>query len=782
MPAPSTPVRFDTLLATLSSRFVNLPPGYVDGAIDDALRRICEPLGVDFAALWEWSTDERDALTLTHCYLAEGVQPAASHQREEHFPWVRQQVQAGVTVALSSLEELPAEAAVDRANGERLHIKSALGIPLSVGGEPPTGILGFNTVRAPRVWSDEIVEQLRLVAQVFANALARRRHDLSLRESEERLALAADAAEAGIWTLNLGTGVFWATERARTLFGYSPDETLDVARFEASVHPDDWGAVREALERAGRTGEPFEVLYRIVRAADGRPRWISSRGGRPVKLARTSNRLAGVSIDITDRRVTEEALRVGQARLQAAAELAGLGFYEVDFASRLAYFDERLKNLLGTPPDRIDGFGPMEHFLEHVHPEDRPVLMQHRALLHDGTLERDDIEYRYLHPTQGQKWIRHVARIGSRDAAGWVLTSYGVVRDISERRHAEEALRTSCAEIARLKDRLEAERDYLKAEIGASRLHEEITGQSSAIRKVLRQAEQVAPTPSSVLVLGETGTGKERLAQCIHRLSPRHNQVMVKVNCAALPAGLIESELFGREKGAYTGAMARQVGRFEIANGSTLFLDEIGEVSLELQSKLLRVLESGEFERLGSPRTIKVDVRIIAATNRDLADDVRKGRFREDLYYRLNVFPIRIPPLRERQEDIPQLVWTILGELNARMGKRITQVSRKTMEALQRQSWPGNVRELRNVLEHSAIVTAGETLAPPTFEDARPAAGGQTLAESERDHILGVLERTGWRIKGAQGAAEVLGLKRGTLYGRMRKLGIPFPGSRKHDP
>jgi transcriptional regulator with GAF, ATPase, and Fis domain len=357
-----------------------------------------------------------------------------------------------------------------------------------------------------------------------------------------------------------------------------------------------------------------------------------------------------------------------------------------------------------------------------------------------------------------------------------------VLRDITEGRQREEALRQSLAEIARLKDRLEAERDYLKAEVGASRLHEEITGQSAAIRKVLRQAEQVAPTPSSVLVLGETGTGKERLAQCIHRLSPRHHQVMVKVNCAALPAGLIESELFGREKGAYTGAMARQIGRFEIAHGSTLFLDEIGELPLELQSKLLRVLESGEFERLGSPRTIKVDVRIIAATNRDLADDVRKGRFREDLYYRLNVFPIRIPPLRERQEDIPPLVWAILGELNARMGKRITQVSRKTMDALQRQPWPGNVRELRNILEHSAIVTAGETLAPPTFEDARPAAGGQTLAESERDHIIGVLERTGWRIKGAQGAAEVLGLKRGTLYGRMRKLGIPFPGSRKHDP
>ena len=779
---PSRPVRFDALLASLSSRFVNLPPGDVDGAIDDALRRICEPLGVDFAALWEWSTDESVVLTLTHVYLAEGGPPGAAIMLAEHFPWVSQQMRAGITVALSSLEQLPAEAAVDRESAERLLIKSSLVLPLSVGGSLPTGVLAFNTVRAPREWSDELVDQLQLVAQVFANALARRRHDLILRESEERLALAVDAAEAGLWTLNLGTGVFWATERARALFGYSPDETLDMARFEASVHPDDWGAVREPLERAARTGESFDVVYRIVHAADGRLRWISSRGGRPVGLGPTANRLTGVSIDITDRRVTEEALRVGQARLQAAAELARLGSVEVDEATGTVFADDRSLDILGYPPEGERGM-PIVHFwMEHLHPDDLPRVLGERREALDGKREELRVEYRYLHPVRGERWIQHIGRSTWRDAAGFAVRSVAVLRDITEGRQREEALRQSLEEIARLKDRLEAERDYLKAEVGASRLHEEITGQSAAIRKVLRQAEQVAPTPSSVLVLGETGTGKERLAQCIHRLSPRHHQVMVKVNCAALPAGLIESELFGREKGAYTGAMARQVGRFEIAHGSTLFLDEIGELPLELQSKLLRVLESGEFERLGGPRTIKVDVRIIAATNRDLADDVRKGRFREDLYYRLNVFPIRVPPLRERKEDIPPLVWAILGELNARMGKRITQVSRKTMEALQRQAWPGNVRELRNILEHAVIVTAGETLAPPVFDAARPAAAGQTLAESERDHILGVLERTGWRIKGAQGAAEVLGLKRGTLYGRMRKLGIPFPASRKREP
>ena len=324
-----------------------------------------------------------------------------------------------------------------------------------------------------------------------------------------------------------------------------------------------------------------------------------------------------------------------------------------------------------------------------------------------------------------------------------------------------------------MKDRLQAEGEYLKAEMRLTQAHGEVIGQSAGIRKVLRMVEQVAPTDSSVLVRGETGTGKELIAQAIHRLSPRRSHVMVKVNCAALPSGLVESELFGREKGAFTGAMTRQIGRFEIADGSTLFLDEIGELPLDLQAKLLRVLESGEFERLGSPRTIKVNVRVIAATNRDLAEAIKQGKFREDLYYRLNVFPIRVPPLRERAEDIPLLVWAFLEEFSSRMGKKITQVPRKTMDALQRHPWPGNVRELRNVIEHGAIITTGDTLRIPMLDEAAPAAAPrQTLADAEREHILRALERTGWHIKGPKGAAAELGLNPATLYSRMKKLGI----------
>ena len=345
-------------------------------------------------------------------------------------------------------------------------------------------------------------------------------------------------------------------------------------------------------------------------------------------------------------------------------------------------------------------------------------MLERRQELHEGRLERLTMEYRYLHPTRGEKWIHHVARVGRRDASG--NKTFGVLRDITERRRREEALRQSLAEIERLKDRLQAESDYLKAEIKVVDPHVEFIGQSPAIRKVLSLVEQVAPTDSAVLVRGETGSGKELVARAIHRLSARRDRLMVKVNCAALPSGLVESELFGREKGAFTGALTRQVGRFEVADGSTLFLDEVGELSLEVQAKLLRVLETGEFERLGSPRTLKVDVRVIAATNRDLAEEIREGRFREDLYYRLDVFPIRVPPLRERAEDIPALVWVFLEGACLRMGKRITQVPRRTMDALQRHRWPGNVRELRNVIERAAILTGGDTLKMPALDDDTP--------------------------------------------------------------
>jgi transcriptional regulator with GAF, ATPase, and Fis domain len=329
-------------------------------------------------------------------------------------------------------------------------------------------------------------------------------------------------------------------------------------------------------------------------------------------------------------------------------------------------------------------------------------------------------------------------------------------------------------EIKQLKARLVEESDYVKADLKNSQAHGQIIGRSAGIRRVLYQVEQVAAAECAVLINGETGTGKELVAQEIHDLSPRKEKGMVLVNCAALPSALVENELFGRERGAYTGALTSQIGRFQAANNSTIFLDEVGELSLEVQAKLLRVLQQGEFQRLGSPQTLKVNVRLIAATNRDLAEDVRKGKFREDLYYRLKVFPISIPPLRERLEDIPTMVFAFMQEFSVRMGKKITKISCKSMDALQKHPWPGNVRELRNVVEHSLILSSGDTLKLTFLGDA-PTREPQpvTLAEAEYEHILKTLELTNWRIKGKHGAAERLDMEPSTLYSRMLKLGIP---------
>ena len=343
----------------------------------------------------------------------------------------------------------------------------------------------------------------------------------------------------------------------------------------------------------------------------------------------------------------------------------------------------------------------------------------------------------------------------------------------------DEALQAAMEESQHIKNRLQIENVVLRSEARDRLAPAEIVGRSAELKQVLAQAEQVASTDSTVLLLGETGTGKELFASHIHSLSGRRGRPMVRVNCAAIPATLIESELFGREKGAFTGALARQVGRFELADHSTIFLDEIGDLPLDVQVKLLRVLEERKFERLGSPRPISVDTRIIAATHRNLEQRVAEGAFREDLYYRLNVFPIHVPPLRDRAGDIPLLVQRLVDEFSRTFGKRIESIDSDAIAALQRYSWPGNIRELRNVVERAMIVTTSKRLVIPVPESTTSAvARSPKLVDVEREHILAVLESSSWRIRGAGGAAARLAMKPTTLETRMAKLGLkrPAPG------
>lgn len=342
-----------------------------------------------------------------------------------------------------------------------------------------------------------------------------------------------------------------------------------------------------------------------------------------------------------------------------------------------------------------------------------------------------------------------------------------------ERKRADQKIQSALAEIKQLKDRLEAENIYLRDQIDIEYKHDEIIGKSEGIQKVLLQVQQVAATDTTVLILGETGTGKELIARAIHNSSARKARTMIKVNCAALPSALIEAELFGHEKGAYTGAISSQIGRFEAADGSTIFLDEIGELPLELQVKLLRVIQEGQFERLGSSKPIDVNVRIIAATNRNLAQAIRERKFREDLYYRLNVFPISVPPLRQRREDITLLVWAMVEEFSKVFGKTIERIPKRNMDAMENYYWPGNIRELRNLVERAMILNNGPILVIDVPDDsAMISTAPMTIEGMERAHINSVLEKAGWRIRGRNGAAEILGLKPTTLNSRMKKLGI----------
>ncbi len=575
----------------------------------------------------------------------------------------------------------------------------------------------------------------------------------------ERLARAAASAGCGLWEFDLTTGAAWATEGTRRLYGLAPDEPATWERIVGLLHPDDRDEVVAKVEAVIATNGVFDERHRIVRP-DGVVRWmhVTARRDGP-------GRLLGASIDETERVEAERLAKEHETRVRMAAAVAGLGFSEWTTSADL-YLDPRLCDLLGIERDQMAE--SRDVWLSRIHDEDRPRLEDASRRLRAAEVDHLVMEYRYRHPQRGETWLRHSACRVPLERSDKVRL-IAALEDITARKRHEEDLRQRSEQLAR-------ENVALREEVKRRFTSRHIVGKSAAIRRSLALAEQVAPTDSTALLLGETGSGKERFADHIHDCSRRRNRLMIVVNCSAIPTPLLESELFGREKGAYTGALSKQVGRFELAHGSTLFLDEVGELPLEVQIKLLRVLENHAIERLGNPKPIPIDVRIIAATHRDLAAAVRDGRFREDLYYRLNVFPIQVPPLRERREDIPALVRTFVDELTRSMGKRVDGIDARSLDALAEYDWPGNVRELRNAVERALILSTGPVLSIEVPQaSAAVSASHSTVAG--RAQIEQVLHDTGWRIRGPHGAAARLGVKPTTLESRIRKLGLTRPGT-----
>jgi PAS domain S-box-containing protein len=465
-------------------------------------------------------------------------------------------------------------------------------------------------------------------------------------------------------------------------------------------------------------------------------------------------------------------------------QAAGEGIYGLDLEGRVTFANPAAARLTGHTVAELVG-QPMHDLVHHTRGSGRPYPRRAcpiYAALRDGA----------VHQVEDETFWRKDGSPVPVDftstpifQGGRVVGAVVVFRDVSERRRADGRLRHALAEVRRLQAQLQAENDYLQQEIQRAHSVDAIIGSSGGLSRIMQEVRSVAGTDATVLIQGESGTGKELVARALHGLSRRAGRPLVKVNCGALPAPLIASELFGHERGAFTGATGRRIGRFELAQGGTLFLDEIGELPLELQPTLLRALQEREFERVGGSQTLRVDTRVIAATNRDLESLVAQGRFRQDLYFRLNVFPIMLPPLRERRADIPDLVQACIQRLSQQLRRSLAGVSPESLRQLVAYDWPGNVRELHNVLERAAIVSRGPVLdvcglITPPNTPTRPKLGaparepGETLREYERQHILGALAHSDGKIAGPGGAAEALGLHPNTLRSRMQRLGVAW--------
>ena len=694
--ADDVSLKFEKFLADLSARLLALSPEQVPREIQRALEEVSKFFGTDRLTLLRLLPDRKNWI-ITHNVDVSGISPypTGTPIPVSQVPWIAGKLIDRNVVSFASPMDLPEEAASDKQLLEEFQVRSGTYIPIAAL-RSSEYTLGISSAETGRAGPEEHIPRLRLLGELFINALERSKAEKLLRERLEFEKFMADLS-----------GRFIAL---------SPDRVDDEIR----------NALKKVLEffRIDRCNLlrllPGERVFQVMHSAD-----VSGVSPYPIGTPRPASlypwliKQLSVHYEITSFAKLED--------LPAEAAIDKMNLEKVGIRSGL-YIP-------------IAALGSTEYCL---------------GITSAGNDRTCPGEYIPRLRLLGELFVNTL-----------------------ERSMGERLLQEQLEEIKRLKLQLEKENVYLREEIKTGQGFRNIVGNSDALQYVSFRVRQVAPTDATVLILGETGTGKGLAAHAIHELSARKDRPMITVNCAALPANLIESELFGREKGAFTGAHTKQVGRFEIANGGTIFLDEIGEMPLELQAKLLRVLQEGEFERLGSPRTIKVDVRVIASTSRDLREEVQKRRFREDLYYRLNVFPISMPPLRLRRDDIPVLVRHFIDTYARKIGRQIKTVPKTVLRSLQGYSWPGNVRELEHVIERAVIISTGPALQLADRLECEAVHAKEEppkeLAAMEREHILRILQQTRWRINGPGGAAALLNIHPSTLRFRIKKLGIERP-------
>jgi formate hydrogenlyase transcriptional activator len=553
-----------------------------------------------------------------------------------------------------------------------------------------------------------------------------------------------------------------------------PLEDLQGWKWMAAIHPEDVEGMVDKWRASLASGEP--ALYEArVRRADGEYRWMLHYTIAERDKQGTIVKWYGSSIDIEDRKQAEERFRQDEMELRQIVDVVPQHIFVLEPDGRFLYANRRDLEYTGLTME--DVLAP-DHLAKVLHPDDLERLQREREQVIAQGIPWES-EARLLGKDGQYRWF--LIRLNPlRDEQGRIIRWYGTRTDIEDRKQAEEGLQTALDEVKKLKDQLYNENIALREEIDKASMFEEIVGTSPALQSVLSRVAKVAPTDSTVLITGETGTGKELIARAIHKRSHRSSRAFVTANCAAIPRDLIASELFGHEKGAFTGALQRRLGRFELAEGGTIFLDEVGELPAETQIALLRVLQEREFESVGGNEPISADVRVIAATNRDLEAAIAAGTFREDLFYRLNVFPIETPPLRERKEDIPMLVEYFIHRYAKKAGKKIRTVEKSTLELLQAYHWPGNIRELQNVIERSVIVCDTEKLSVDeswlSREPLRAQPTNRPVPEvpvtHEKERIEAALAGTGGRVSGPSGAAAKLGIPPSTLESKIRSLKI----------